>query len=218
MRGELEKSLTNVAVATVPSAIAFLFFGTAIATLLFSGSTRADSAQIGLVLAGFSLGLVPYSAQLLLLRGFYAFEDTRTPVLINLISTALSIVLCLISGAILPLKWVTVGLAIALGLGNLLGTLITLKLLGKNVGTFNYSALVKSHLRLTFIALISGAPALAFYLVIEQQLGTGLIVVGLNLAIASSVMGALYLLFGSLFKVNEINSIRIQIVGRLGRK
>ncbi|NBS10891.1 MAG: hypothetical protein EBS63_05790, partial [Burkholderiaceae bacterium] len=45
-----------------------------IATLLFSGSTRADSAQIGLVLAGFSLGLVPYSAQLLLLRGFYAFE------------------------------------------------------------------------------------------------------------------------------------------------
>ncbi|GDX24216.1 hypothetical protein LBMAG10_08810 [Actinomycetes bacterium] len=218
VRGELEKSLTNVAVATVPSAIAFLFFGTAIATLLFSGSTRADSAQIGLVLAGFSFGLVPYSAQLLLLRGFYAFEDTRTPVLINLISTALSIALCLISGAILPLKWVTVGLAIAFGLGNLLGTLITLKLLGKNVGAFNYSALVKSHLRLTFIALISGAPALAFYLVIEQQLGTGLIVVGLNLAIAGSVMGALYLVFGSLFKVDEINSLRIKIIRRLGRK
>jgi putative peptidoglycan lipid II flippase len=218
VRSELEKSLTNVAVATVPSAIAFLFFGTAIATLLFSGSTRADSAQIGLVLAGFSLGLVPYSAQLLLLRGFYAFEDTRTPVLISLISTAFSIVLCLISGAVLPLKWVTVGLAIALGLGNLLGTVITLKSLGKNVGAFNYSGLLKSHLRLTFIALISGAPALAIYLLIEQQLGTGLIVVGLNLAIASSVMGALYLLFGSLFKVNEINSLRIQIVGRLGRK
>jgi putative peptidoglycan lipid II flippase len=218
VRNELEKSLTNVAVATVPSAIAFLFFGTAIATLLFSGSTRADSAQIGLVLAGFSLGLVPYSAHLLLLRGFYAFEDTRTPVLINLASTALSILLCVISGAVLPLKWVTVGLAGALGVGNLLGTVITLKLLGKNVGTFNYFELLKSHLRLTFVALIAGAPALGLYLLIEQRLGTGLIVIGLNLAIASSVMGALYLLFGSLFKVNEINSLRIQIVGRLGRK
>jgi len=218
VRNELEKSLTNIAVATVPSAIAFLFFGTAIATLLFSGSSRADSAQIGLVLTGFSLGLVPYSAQILLLRGFYAFEDTRTPVLINLASTALSIALCLISGAVLPLKWVTVGLAVALGLGNLMGTAITLKSLGKNVGSFHYLGLLKSHLRLTFVALIAGAPALAIYLLIEQQLGTKLIVVGLNLAIASSVMGALYLLFGSLFKVSEINSLRIQIIGRLGRK
>jgi len=218
VRNELEKSLTNVAVATVPSAIAFLFFGTAIATLLFSGSTRADSAQIGLVLAGFSLGLVPYSAQLLLLRGFYAFEDTRTPVLINLASTALSISLCVISGAVLPLKWVTVGLAVALGLGNLLGTLITLKSLGKNVGAFNYFELLKSHLRLTFVALLAGAPALALHLLIEDRFGTKLIVVGLNLALASSAMGALYLLFGALFKVNEINSLRIQIVGRLGRK
>ena len=152
------------------------------------------------------------------MRGFYAFEDTRTPVLINLASTALSIALCLISGALLPLKWVTVGLAVALGLGNLLGTLITLKYLGKNVGTFNYLRLLKSHLRLTFIALIAGAPALGLHLLLEQRFGTELIVVGLNLAIASSVMGALYLLFGSLFKVTEINSLRIQIVRRLGRK
>ena len=218
VRNELEKSLTHVAVATVPSAIAFLFFAAPIATLLFSGSTRADSAQIGLVLAGFSLGLVPYSAQLLLLRGFYAFEDTRTPVLINLVSTALAILLCLISGAVLPLKWVTVGLAVALGLGNLLGTVITLKSLGKNVGSFHYISLLKSHLRLTFVALLAGAPALALYFVIEQKFGTKLIMVGLNLAIAGSVMGALYLVFGSLFKVDEINSLRIQIIRRLGRK
>ena len=218
VRNELEKSLTHVAVATVPSAIAFLFFSTAIATLLFSGSSRADSAQIGLVLAGFSLGLVPYSAQLLLLRGFYAFEDTRTPVLINLASTALSVVLCLISGAVLPLKWVTVGLAVALGLGNLVGTLITLKLLGKKVGNFHYLGLLKSHMRLTFVALLAGAPALAIHLLLERHFGAELIVVGLNLAISGSVMGALYLAFGSLFKVSEINSLRIQIIGRLGRK
>jgi len=218
VRNELEKSLTHVAVATVPSAIAFLFFATPIATLLFSGSTRADSAQIGLVLAGFSLGLVPYSAQLLLLRGFYAFEDTRTPVLINLASTALAILLCFISGAVLPLKWVTVGLAVALGLGNLLGTVITLKSLGKNVGSFHYISLLKSHLRLTFVALLAGAPALALYFVIEQKFGTKLIMVGFNLAIAGSVMGALYLVFGSLFKVDEINSLRVQIIRRLGRK
>jgi len=218
VRNELERSLTHVAVATVPSAIAFLFFADAIATLLFSGSTRADSAQIGLVLAGFSLGLVPYSAQLLLLRGFYAFEDTRTPVLINLASTALAILLCFISGAVLPLKWVTVGLAVALGLGNLLGTVITLKSLGKNVGSFHYISLLKSHLRLTFVALLAGAPALALYFMIEQKFGTKLIVVGFNLAVAGSVMGALYLVFGSLFKVDEINSLRVQIIRRLRRR
>ncbi len=31
----------------------------------------------------FSLGLVPYSAQFVMLRGFYAYEDTRTPFIIS---------------------------------------------------------------------------------------------------------------------------------------
>lgn len=218
VRNELEKSLTHVAVATVPSAIAFLAFAGAISTLLFSGSTRADAGQIGLVLAAFSLGLVPYSAQLLLLRGFYAFEDTRTPVLINLITTSLSISLCFISGAVLPLKWVTVGLAIALGVGNLLGTVITLKLLGKVVGRFNYRLLLASHLRLTFISLFAGAPAVTLYLMMEKIMGSSLVAIGINLATSAAVMGTLYLIFGHLFKVTEINSLRVKVVQRLGRK
>jgi uncharacterized membrane protein len=77
--------------------------------------------------------------------------------------------------------------------------------------------LLKSHLRLTFIALLAGAPAFALYFVIEQKFGTSLIVVGFNLTLAGSAMGALYLLFGSLLKVNEINSLRIQVIRRLGR-
>ena len=35
--------------------------------------------HLGRMLQAFGLGLIPFSAQYLLLRGFYAFEDTRTP-------------------------------------------------------------------------------------------------------------------------------------------
>lgn len=50
-------------------------------SLLFAhwAADAASARPLGYMLQAFGLGLIPFSAQYLLLRGFYAFEDTRTP-------------------------------------------------------------------------------------------------------------------------------------------
>lgn len=69
-------------VSRVTGLIRLTLQGAALGTgLLFAhGAATADSTLPGgRMLQALGLGLIPFSAQYLLLRGFYAFENTRTP-------------------------------------------------------------------------------------------------------------------------------------------
>ena len=48
-------------------------------TLIFGSSGAGEATNMGYMLMAFGLGLIPYSVQYVVLRAFYAYEDTRTP-------------------------------------------------------------------------------------------------------------------------------------------
>jgi putative peptidoglycan lipid II flippase len=108
-----------------------------------------------------SLGLVAFSINLVLIRGFNAFEDTRTQVrsilIINIISVALSYLFL----AILPSKWVTVGLGVAFSVSYLFGLFITLYLLKKHTGPIYLREFIGQHGRLLSASLIAMLPVFA---------------------------------------------------------
>ena len=58
--------------------------------------TAADTTIAGQALLYYSIGLVGYAAVQVLLRGFYAIQNTVTPVLISVVAIAINIVLSLI--------------------------------------------------------------------------------------------------------------------------
>ena len=69
--------------------------GIAIAVLLFGyGAATTGQAEIlGVVISIFMLGLIPFTLFYVLLRGFYALEDTRTPFIITVIFSIVLLVL-----------------------------------------------------------------------------------------------------------------------------
>ena len=69
VRDDLSYGLRTSAVAIVPCAFAFLALGVPMATLLYAGSGTEGAQGIGYVLMAFGLGLIPYSAQYVILRG-----------------------------------------------------------------------------------------------------------------------------------------------------
>ncbi|NED79622.1 murein biosynthesis integral membrane protein MurJ, partial [Streptomyces sp. SID11233] len=79
VREDISYGLRTSAVAIVPCAFAFLALGVPTTLLLYAGSGSEGARGIGFVLMAFGLGLIPYSVQYVVLRGFYAYEDTRTP-------------------------------------------------------------------------------------------------------------------------------------------
>ena len=55
--------------------------------------SSGDATVVAHTVAGFSLGLVPFSIYLFSLRAFYSLQDTRTPFYLNCFENALNIAL-----------------------------------------------------------------------------------------------------------------------------
>ena len=161
VRVQLIRAIKLVGVITIPSAVAFLFFGPFITEVIFVGIPVGDARYIGYVLAALSFGLVAFSINLILIRGFNAFEDTRTQVIsifiINLISVGLSYLFL----HFLQNQWVTVGLGAAFSISYLVGLLITLSLLKKHTGPIKVRDFLSQHLRLIGAAVGVMAPLFA---------------------------------------------------------
>jgi putative peptidoglycan lipid II flippase len=209
VRKQLIRAIRMVGVVTVPSAVALLLFGPLMTEVLYMGISLEDSRYIGFVLSALSLGLVAFSINLILIRGFNAFEDTKTQVtsivIINVISVGLSYVFL----ATLDSDWVTVGLGIAFSASYIVGLFITISLLKKHVGKLQISEFASQHGRLLVAALIGMLPFFA----LTQYFGwayeeTALSIRGLRLVFVLIGSGVAYLLCAKLFKVSEIAGLR----------
>ncbi len=158
VREQLVRAIRMVGVVTVPSAVALLLFGPLITEVLFFGISSDDSRYIGYVLSALSFGLVAFSINLILIRGFNAFEDTRTQVgsilVINLISIALSYLFLFT----LQNKWITVGLGAAFSISYLVGLFVTLSLLKRHIGKLAIREFAPQHIRLFIASFIAMGP------------------------------------------------------------
>jgi len=216
VRLQLIRAIRMCGVVTVPSAVALLAFGPLITEVLFFGISLEDSRYIGYVLSALSLGLVAFSINLILIRGFNAFEDTKTQVvsifIINLISVALSYLFL----EILPSDLVTVGLGVAFSVSYILGLFITIYLLRKHTARIDFSAVRSQHLRLLIASLIAMAP---FYLLswrldwVNTEFETTQSLTHLLVVLGGG--GSLFLLLANLFKVSEVNSAKSYLRSRL---
>ncbi|GDX16490.1 hypothetical protein LBMAG04_10000 [Actinomycetes bacterium] len=161
VKDQILRAIKTVGVLTIPSSVAFLLFGPLITEVLFFGIDKSDGIYIGYVLSALSLGLVAFSINLVLIRGFNAFEDTRTQVWSILIINIISVGLSYLFLAVLPSDWVTVGLGVAFSVSYLIGLFITLRLLKKHTGTIHIREFIGQHGRLLSAALIAMLPIFA---------------------------------------------------------
>ena len=209
VKAQLVRAIKMVGVVTIPSAVALLFFGPLMTEVLYNSVSLADSRYIGLVLSALGVGLVPFSINLILVRGFNAFEDTKTQVIsifiINLISVGLSYIFL----ATLHSNQVTIGLGAAFSISYIVGLLVTLSLLKKHVGKLDLGSFAPQHLRLFLAAFIAMAP----FLFLSQHFGwatesTTFLMRAIHLLIVLGGGGLGYLLFGHLLNVSEISGLK----------
>jgi len=158
VKAQLVRAIRLVGVITVPSAVAFLLFGPLITESIFIGISSEDSRYIGYVLSALSFGLVAFSINLILIRGFNAFEDTRTQVISILVINVFSVAMSYFFLYFIKNQWVTVGLGVAFSVSYLIGLLVTLALLKKHVGKLALTEFLGQHTRLLIASLLAMVP------------------------------------------------------------
>jgi putative peptidoglycan lipid II flippase len=121
VRDRLGTGLGRVTFLIIPSAVAFLAFGDVIAGAVYlSGRFTPEVARyVWGILAGAALGLLATTQSRLYSSGFYAIQDTRTPVRYSMVRVAVAIALGWFAALQLPgmlgleARWGAVGITLA---------------------------------------------------------------------------------------------------------
>ncbi|AKG44054.1 integral membrane protein MviN [Streptomyces xiamenensis] len=218
VRDDLSHGLRTSAVAIVPIGFAFVALGIPMCTLLFGSAGDEGARSFGYILMAFGLGLIPFSAQYVVLRAFYAYEDTRTPFYNTVIVSAAWIVLSAVSFVTLPDRWVVAGIAFSYGIAYGLGVSVAWRRLRARMGTdLDGARVVRTYIRLAGAsipaALLGGGAGYA----ITGALGHGTIGSLAALAGGGAVLLAVFYLTARRMRVEELTAMVGMVRSRLGR-
>ncbi|GAB4454862.1 MAG: murein biosynthesis integral membrane protein MurJ [Armatimonadaceae bacterium] len=107
MRDELDGGLRRILFLTIPASLLMAVLAEPIITLLYAGSRfgATEVANAALALRLYSIGTFAWSAQAVVGRGFFAMQDTKTPLTVTKYMLALFTLLCFVSIQMLHLPF-----------------------------------------------------------------------------------------------------------------
>ncbi|MEV6167763.1 murein biosynthesis integral membrane protein MurJ [Streptomyces sp. NPDC051954] len=218
VRDDISQGLRTTAVAIVPLAFGFVALGIPLCTLMFGSSGKSEATNMGFMLMAFGLGLIPYSVQYVVLRAFYAYEDTRTPFYNTVIVAAGNAIASVICYIVLPPRWAVVGMAASYGLAYAIGVGVAWSRLRKKLsGDLDGTRVMRTYARLGIAsvpaALLSGAACYG----ITQTLGQGVTGSFAAILAGGAVLLGVFYFAARRMRIEELNSLVGMVRGRLGR-
>jgi len=134
-RLELTRVVRVALVVIVPVAVGLLCLGPSVAAIVGGvGSLGGFTSSIGFTIQAFSLAMVTFTVHYLMLRGFYANEDNRTPFLIQVVVAAVNVGLAFVLTSHVEPDRVAGMLALSFGLSYLVGSTLSVTFLSRQIG------------------------------------------------------------------------------------
>ncbi len=143
-RARLAGGLKVIALLMLPATAAYIVLADPIVSLLLEhGIVESDSAElVASTLRFFAIGLLPFAAFQLLMRGFYTRQDARTPAQIIFVGVAVTIALDFALFGALDVR----GLALAHSLGFVAGSATAAVRLTRQIGSLaGYGVVGRDH-------------------------------------------------------------------------
>ncbi|WP_046727602.1 murein biosynthesis integral membrane protein MurJ [Streptomyces humi] len=218
VRDDISQGLRTTAVAIVPISFGFLALGIPMCTLIFGSGGTNDATNMGYMLMAFALGLIPYSVQYVVLRAFYAYEDTRTPFYNTVIVAAVNAGASVACYVLLPARWAVAGMAASYGLAYAIGVGVAWRRLRKRLGgDLDGSRVTRTYARLCLASVPAAALSGAACYGISHTLGQGVIGSFAALLVGGAVLLGVFYVAARRMRIEELNSLVGMVRGRLGR-
>ena len=193
----------------VPVAVAIACLGHDLARSISLGAASSNGEAIGNTIVALAPAIVVYSLMFLLVRAFYADEDTRVPFVVQSIVAVTNVALAItLTRAVTP-EHVAPALGAALSSAYLVGALIALVWVRRRFGPVMDATMVGFLVRLT---LTCAGSAAAMLLVREALLGIGVdsrspADAVVRLVVAGVAGAGVYLLGARLARMDELQRL-----------
>jgi len=208
--GELSASLRLVSALIIPSAVFLLAAGPWIGALLYGygASSTAQGAALGGVASMFALGLPAFSLFYVLLRSYYAQENTKTPFMINLGFNGLHILIGFTLFSFMPQGLQVAGLALGYSISYVITCALTWMRVGKRVPEIRNSGHLRLIVRVTSASIFAAFVAyLLVRLTITNQSDLSALRVGLAIGIFTISFSLIYLGLAKLLRISEVAAV-----------
>lgn len=216
LRERVSTGMRTTFLLVLPAAVGYFVLGEAIVRVLLEHGvmTARSTRLVADVLRFFVLGLVPFSIFQLLLRAFYALQDTRTPFVINCAAVVLNLLINVPMFSLLGVK----GLAMGHALAYVVATTLLARALSRAIGGLDVARIVRSAVRITAAGIAMGVVVWGVSRAVEGTVDVATIT-GQIFAVAVPVIfgGTAYLLLARLFNVEELAYVRSLLSRRRGR-
>ena len=221
VRETISHGLRVIGVATVFASAALVVLAGPIG-MWFGGGSNATAALQAQVLVLLAVSAPFLSATFLMNRAFYADEDAKTPMVMQIILAALGVGLALAAAA-LPADRIVFGLAIAYSIGNIAAVVLSHIFLNRKLGHYGAARVFDVHVRLTVAALGAAAAGAAALAALGGYSPDGFawrsfssaVVV---LVVCGALMAVAYYVMLRILKVRELDEFLEPVLARLKRK
>lgn len=198
----LEQGINLILLITVPATVGIIILAEPIVRVFFQRGAfdSTATAMTSQAFIFYSLGLVGASLRLMLNRVFYAFQDTKTPMLNGVLAVGLNVVLNLILIRFMAHS----GLALATSISATFTTLLLFLSLRKKIGPIGLRGYLKSFLKTLISSLVMGLVVYFLYFgltakFVDSRIGE------LMVLLLSVILGALvYFILCAILRVKEI--------------
>lgn len=213
----LSHALRLVFFVTIPATLALMILGKPIIYVLFQrGAFNAFSTRMTHeALFCYALGLWAFSGIRVLVAGFYALQDTKTPVKVAVVAVVVNVVLSLVLMG--PLRHA--GLALALSFASSVQFGLLAILLFRQVRTLSFRPIMLSAARSMLTSLIMGVVLLCsqeWWLVFEPR--SGLLHNAFDLFGLIGIGAATYLITARILGVEELGSLKEMFLPTLRKR
>ena len=154
LRSSLAATVRSILFIAIPAGVGLLVLSEPIIQLVFQRGrfTETSTALVAAALSAYALGLIGHSGVEILVRAFYALHDTKTPVVLGVLSLVINLMMSL---ALINVLGVT-GLALANTTAALIEMTLLIVVIRRRLGGLDDRRLALSALKTTVAAVTMG--------------------------------------------------------------
>lgn len=225
---DVTSTMRLVGAFIVPVGVVLMVIGPSLAVLLFGygAATPSQAWLMGSIVSVFMVGLLPFSLWYVVLRGFYALEDTRTPFWIAVVFNVATLVVAVplfyaVSGST-QIAMLALGYVFGFWVAFILSWILLARTLRKRGATWKALA-VGSTVRSLLRMVVAGTVALAVmaglqYVLIHFVTGsTAHWALFVNVVVVVAAGVAVYLGLAKVLRLEEVSESVALVTGRLRR-
>lgn len=214
-QNELKKSVKEaigmISLIVIPATVGFMVFSKEIVNMLFGRGAFDELAVTGTAYALFfySIGMIGLNFREILSRIFYAYQDTRTPMVNASIGLVLNIILNLILSKYMGIG----GLALATSVSAIVTTLLLVISLKKKAGSFGFRSMVLDFIKIGIASIIMGLISKLGYISLNNNFSSTI-----SLLLSIIFAAIVYFIIIIFMKIEEVEIIKGLIKSKIFKK